>query len=582
MGRLLLSLLLCSVFFAQTIAQNNRLVTTLRAGYWNDASIWNTGKMPDSSDVVLLNHAVIVNADVKCYALYTNGFGVNVLPVNKIEIIGRNDNTIADSIQTLSFASTSINETLQVGYIKNGLEYLFYGTKDATGKINKLTRAQYRKLNQNDTIMNLIYDDSVRIKAMYATINGFNDSSFFKFTYTDSLLITTRCKVDWLTETYTVRDIIPSKRSTNNYAPYGLMQNEGIDLNLGLIAGGFAAIGVGAIAVTFGSAALGAAAGYYLVSSTISAATTGAAIGGVLGASLFLNKATASTIDNYPKPIPPPINPAFNSLTLKNPKLIDPKWFGQELPLMVTFQKTITTPKRVLIQANVLNDGGSPIITRGVCWRADTLAIPTISDSKIQVVPGLNLFGVESNDLDADKTYAFRPFASNKNGITYGAVIKHKIPEGADTIKMLTDKGIWDAVFWGDGPNGINSLGVLTQEKNSAECPDLVTDEFRNDKCRFVFNAGFSGAWSILSYNRYWNSIGYLDCTATYETDYGWMNYPTTWEYISASRTIRKMVTIDDEVEIFNFVITNISDKELTGYYTRVADGASLGFLIFR
>jgi hypothetical protein len=560
-----------------TIAQNSKLVTTVQAGYWNDPSIWNTGKIPDSGDVVLLNHDLIVNRDVKCFAFYTNGYALRVLPGNTIDIIGKNENVDADSIQILSFASTSTNETLQVVYIKNGLEYLLYGTKDALGNLNKLTRAQYRKVNSNDTVMNLIYDDSVRVKAMYATINGVNDSSFFKFTYTDSLLITTRCKIDWQNETYIVRDIFPSKRSANNYAPFGIVQNgDGI---LPIIAGGIAAIGVGAIIVTFGSAAVGAAVGYYLVSTTASAAINGAAIGGIAGAMLFLNSVKASTIQNYPKPIPPSINPAFNTLILNNPTLIDSVWFGQNLPLLATYQKKITAPTRVLIQANVLSDGGSPILNRGLCFRADTLAAPTIADGKIQVVAGVSPFNIESDDLEANKTYSFRPFASNKNGISYGAIIKHRI--GGDTVQMLIDHGIWDAIFFGAGPNGQNELGVLHQVKENGQCPNLVSAEYRDDKARFLFSGNFTGTWGFLSYSSYAAAISYDHCTANYESEYYWTNYASTWEYIHETRTIRKRITIDDVEEIYEFVITNISDKELSGYYSSLSEGA-IGFFILR
>lgn len=67
---------------------------------------------------------------------------------------------------------------------------------------------------------------------------------------------------------------------------------------------------------------------------------------------------------------------------------------------------------------NIYNDGGSPVIFRGVCW--DSLPNPTIIKSKTLDGSGKGNFASSLSGLIMNKTYYLRAFAINGVGTAYG------------------------------------------------------------------------------------------------------------------------------------------------------------------
>ena len=70
------------------------------------------------------------------------------------------------------------------------------------------------------------------------------------------------------------------------------------------------------------------------------------------------------------------------------------------------------------LAGNVLNDGGSSILARGVCYSSSPN--PNISNNSTQITTGIGTFSDFIIGLDTGVTYYARAFATNANGTAYG------------------------------------------------------------------------------------------------------------------------------------------------------------------
>ena len=82
----------------------------------------------------------------------------------------------------------------------------------------------------------------------------------------------------------------------------------------------------------------------------------------------------------------------------------------------------------VLTGGTILDDGGSNIKSRGVCWSSSPS--PTINGSKDLDVHGDDKFdvGVPSQDFLRSTTYYLRAFATNSKGTAYGNQVSFTTP----------------------------------------------------------------------------------------------------------------------------------------------------------
>jgi hypothetical protein len=67
---------------------------------------------------------------------------------------------------------------------------------------------------------------------------------------------------------------------------------------------------------------------------------------------------------------------------------------------------------------NVTDDGGSAIVSRGVCW--SLVNPPTIADSKTDNGEGIGSFSSEISELNVGTIYYVRAYATNSSGTVYG------------------------------------------------------------------------------------------------------------------------------------------------------------------
>lgn len=92
-----------------------------------------------------------------------------------------------------------------------------------------------------------------------------------------------------------------------------------------------------------------------------------------------------------------------------------------KLPTLSTAMADNITQFSAIGGGDIQNDGGSPIISRGVCW--GTHATPTIDDSLTLDGNGIGVFESQLTNLKPGTIYYIRAFAINKAGTAYGNAI---------------------------------------------------------------------------------------------------------------------------------------------------------------
>ncbi len=88
------------------------------------------------------------------------------------------------------------------------------------------------------------------------------------------------------------------------------------------------------------------------------------------------------------------------------------------VPTLSTTSITSITTTTATSGGNIANSGGSPVTSRGVCWR--TNANPTIADAKTTDGISTGLFTSSLTGLIAGTTYHVRAYATNSVGTAYG------------------------------------------------------------------------------------------------------------------------------------------------------------------
>lgn len=95
-----------------------------------------------------------------------------------------------------------------------------------------------------------------------------------------------------------------------------------------------------------------------------------------------------------------------------------------EVPIVAPIKVKMVKGNTISIETNVILDGGSRVVERGVCWGLDPE--PTVSDFHAvdSLSTGIGVSGVKINELQFDSPYYIRAYASNGVGIAYGQELK--------------------------------------------------------------------------------------------------------------------------------------------------------------
>lgn len=96
------------------------------------------------------------------------------------------------------------------------------------------------------------------------------------------------------------------------------------------------------------------------------------------------------------------------------------------LPTISTTSVSDLKSTSVKSGGEVVNDGGTPIVARGVCW--STSSLPTINDNKIEEGNGTGVFECSVTSLNRSTTYFLRSWATNSAGTAYGDEVSFTTP----------------------------------------------------------------------------------------------------------------------------------------------------------
>ncbi len=133
--------------------------------------------------------------------------------------------------------------------------------------------------------------------------------------------------------------------------------------------------------------------------------------------------------------------------------------FESVMPTVSTSSVTSITSSAASSGGNVTEDGGSPVIGRGVCW--STSALPTISDNKTSDGTGLGSYTSSITGLSAGVTYYLRAYATNTIGTGYGSQVSFTTT--TTSVPIISTTSISSITT-----TGASSGGNITNDGNSS------------------------------------------------------------------------------------------------------------------
>ena len=89
-----------------------------------------------------------------------------------------------------------------------------------------------------------------------------------------------------------------------------------------------------------------------------------------------------------------------------------------ELPTLNTLNVNNIGPTSASSGGEIINDGGSNIIQRGICWSLNSS--PTVTDNISSDGTGIGIFSSDMYSLTPNTTYFVRSYATNSVGTAYG------------------------------------------------------------------------------------------------------------------------------------------------------------------
>lgn len=108
---------------------------------------------------------------------------------------------------------------------------------------------------------------------------------------------------------------------------------------------------------------------------------------------------------------------------------------GKNMPEVRTFQATEITHNSAILQGEIYNQGNSSITERGFCYSA--IPDPSINDSIINSAQTSDKFSAVLYGLSDSKTYFYKSFAENSDGISYGNELSFKTLNRSPYITIL-------------------------------------------------------------------------------------------------------------------------------------------------
>ena len=132
---------------------------------------------------------------------------------------------------------------------------------------------------------------------------------------------------------------------------------------------------------------------------------------------------------------------------------------------------------------NITDDGGSPLIEKGICW--STTVKPTVKNFKTTDSPETGVYNSEMTELSEGTTYYVRSYATNNKGTTYGQQIEFKtigiipILETSDVTSITSNTAKSGGSISKHG-GIISSVGIcwsLTENPTIEDCKNEIPYE---------------------------------------------------------------------------------------------------------
>lgn len=108
-------------------------------------------------------------------------------------------------------------------------------------------------------------------------------------------------------------------------------------------------------------------------------------------------------------------------------------------PSVTTLEVGSITKSTAIGGGIVTDDGGAPILARGVCW--DTSEYPSTSNEKTIDGTGIGTFKSTLLGLKSNTTYYVRAYATNSKGTSYGNQVTFKTSPGYETGSVVDVEG---------------------------------------------------------------------------------------------------------------------------------------------
>lgn len=108
---------------------------------------------------------------------------------------------------------------------------------------------------------------------------------------------------------------------------------------------------------------------------------------------------------------------------------------AEGVPVVTTLGITSITATSAKGGGNVIDEGASDVIEKGICWSMDHN--PTINDCHIGNGQGVGEYTVDMTGLTPNATYYVRAYAMNQQGTAYGAEVSFTAMEGLPVVTTL-------------------------------------------------------------------------------------------------------------------------------------------------
>ena len=103
-----------------------------------------------------------------------------------------------------------------------------------------------------------------------------------------------------------------------------------------------------------------------------------------------------------------------------------PAWNSGVLSAINTIATSLITSTTAQSGGNITSDGGTAVISRGVCW--SPIPLPTIANSKTTDGSGSGLYNSNLTGLNPGTIYYIRAYATNSAGTSYGNQVSFTTP----------------------------------------------------------------------------------------------------------------------------------------------------------